>query len=430
MDILWREFNLSMKYLILTSPTTSKYISQSSIFYLITFLSGNDIEIDVVDLSGTIDFYDPPSEMFEDQKSLWQSELIFDESWIDNYIPECTENYDRIYASALFSTDIILQGRYVKRCKKVNPTTIAVIGGPAVKNLNPHQQKAVSSVFDEVFSGSLPIEPKYNSGLYKLKDFVTIVTGTGCDWGKCRFCNSGKEKYSLKSLDEVVIDFLCVSELSDSDIMLSSDSMPITEINELSLRLIGVKNKRTYNFMMRAREGVTKAFSKDLQESGCSDVFVGGEILDDLGLRVIGKGTTVRRIRNTLMNLSGAGINVQLGLILFLPRVSKKQLENQLRNLEDLLPYVSQVELESLSVPYNSEFDRNGAIYGIKLYPDKNLVSPAWCYGLSPDVPWGFWNNSDYYLWEKHIDSLRQMLDGYVDEKYWWHVDYIKENWK
>ncbi len=68
-----------MRYLILTSPTTSKSISQSSIFYLESFLSGNGVEIDIVDLSGAIDFYDPPSELFENQADLWQSRLVFDE---------------------------------------------------------------------------------------------------------------------------------------------------------------------------------------------------------------------------------------------------------------------------------------------------------------------------------------------------------------
>ncbi len=417
------------KYLILTSPTTSEDVSQSSIFYLKAFLSKNGI-VDILDLSGAVDFYDPPSGLFEDQTELWQSELIFSEGWIDKYIPEHEERYDFIYASALFSMDIILQGRYVKKHKEDYSGTQAIIGGPAVKNLDASQLKAVSSVFDNVFAGSLPIQPHFNLDSYKLKKFVTIVTGTGCDWGKCRFCNSGKESYLLRNLNDVVIDFLCVSELSGSEIMLSSDSMPIAKINELSLRLVDAGNKRAYNLMMRAREGVTEAFSEDLRESGCSDVFVGGEILDDLGLRIIGKGTTVRKIKNTLMNLNGAGINVQLGLILFLPRVSKKQLEDQLRNLEEILPYVSQVELESLSVLYDSDFFRDSAIYGIKLYPDKNLIFPPWCYGLSPDVPWGFWNSGDYYLWESHIDSLRQILNGYVDEKYWWHIDYIKENWE
>lgn len=418
-----------MKDLILTSPTTSKDISQSSIFYLKAFLPRDGV-VDILDLSGTVDFYDPPNELLDDQARLWHSDLVFDESWIDDHIPECGEQYGSIFASALFSMDIVLQGRYVRKCKEAYPGTRAVIGGPAIRSLDANQLKVVSSVFDVAFAGSLPVWPDYISDSYKLKGFVTVATGTGCDWGMCRFCNSGKEKYSLRNLDEVVEDLARISEVSDSEVMLSSDSIPIPKINGLSLKLINAKNKQKYNLMMRACLGVDEAFSENLKRSGCTDVFVGGEILDDAGLHLVNKGTTVAAIKNTVRNLGDSGINVQLGLILFLPRISEKQLENQLRNLEELLPYVNKVELESLSVLHGSDFYENYASYGIDLYPEKNLIFPAWCYGLSPDVPWGFKDDADYFVWEKHIDSLRQVADDYVDERYWWHVDYIKENWE
>lgn len=418
-----------MKYLILTSPTTSKHISQSSIFYLEAFLSKSGIDVDIEDLSGAIDFYDPPKDLLEDQTRLWCSESIFDEKWIDRYIPECEKKYDYIFASALFSMDIILQGRFVKRCKENYPGIAAVIGGPGVKSLDTDQLRAISSVFDEVFPGYLSVRPNYELDSYKLKNFVTIATGTGCNWGKCRFCNSGKEKYSLKSLEYIVAEILVVSNLSDSEIILSSDSMPIAEINKLSLKLTDAGNEREYNFMMRAEERVNRVFSENLKRSGCSDVFIGGEILDNAALLLIGKGTTVGNIKNVVKNLSDSEINVQLGLILFLPYTTENRLENQLRNIEEILPYVSVIEPESLSVLYGSDFYKNYASYGIDLYPEKNPIFPPWCYGLSPDVPWGFKDGRDYFMWEKHIDSFRRMIGDYVDEKYWWHVDYIKENW-
>lgn len=423
-----------MRYLILTSPTTDRNISQASIFYLEAFLHQNGVEVDIVDLSGAVDFYDPPSELFENQGRLWQSESIFDESWIDEYIPKYIpkykDDYDHIYASALFSMDIILQGRYVKRCKEVDPGIKATIGGPAVRNLDSNQLKAISSVFDGVFTGSLSVQPDYDLDSYKLKDFITIATGTGCDWGKCRFCNSGKEKYSLRNLDEIVEEILSISRLSDSEIMLSSDSISINRLNELALKLIGAGNEQMYNLMMRAGKGVNEVFSRKLRRSGCSDVFVGGEILDDVMLSLINKGLTVRTIKDAIRYLSDSGIDVQLGLILFLPCVSEGQLDTQLHNTEEILSYINKIELESLSILYGSDFHKNSDFYGINLYPEKNPIFPAWCYGLSPDVPWGFRNDDDYFMWEKHIDLLRQMTNGYVDEEYWWHIDYIKENWK
>ncbi len=422
-----------MKYLILTSPTTSKNISQASIFYLYAFLSRSGAEVDILDLTGTIDYYDPPKELLENQLGLWQSELVFEESWIDKYFSVCEKRYDYIWVSALFSMDIVLQGRFVKKYKEIHPRTKAKIGGPAVKNLNTNQLRVISAVFDDIRTGPLLVNPEYDLDLYRLKEFVTVATGTGCDWGKCLFCNSGREKYSLNNLDKIVEEFLCISRLSDAEIMLSSDSIPIDRINDLSLKLSNAGNKQKFNLMMRVDKRIDNIFSGNLKKSGCSDVFIGGEILNDLGLTMINKGTTTAIIKETAKNLNSAEINVQLGLILFLPlvfRISERQLENQLRNLEEILPYIDRVELESLSVLYNSSFYNNSDFYGIDLYPKKNLIFPEWCYGLSPDIPWGFKNDADYFLWEKHIDSLRKMLGNYVDEKYWWHIDYIKENWK
>ena len=368
--------------------------------------------------------------MFENQIDLWQSRSIFDESWIDKYLPGVEKRYDYIYASALFSMDIIFQGRYVKKCKEIYPRTKAKIGGAAVKNLGLNQLPAILSVFDEISEGPLYVLPNYNLDSYKIKKFVTVATGTGCDWGKCRFCNSGKEKYSLVSLDKIVEEFLCISRISDSEVMLSSDSIPIVKISDLFLRLINVGNKQKYNLMMRADKKIDVLFSENLKRSKCSDVFIGGEILDDTGLLMVNKGITVETIKDIVKNLSNAGINVQLGLILFLPYTTERQLDNQLHNLEEILPYINRIELESLSVLYNSDFHNDSVAYGINLYPKKNFIFPPWCYGLSPDIPWGFKNDTDYFIWERHIDSLRKLTEGYVSEEYWWHTDYIKENWK
>jgi uncharacterized Fe-S cluster-containing MiaB family protein len=278
--------------------------------------------------------------------------------------------------------------------------------------------------------GSLSVQPRYILDSYKLKNLVTVATGTGCDWGKCQFCNSGKEEYSLKDFDKIVEEFLQISRLSDSEIMLSSDSIPIDKMKELALKLFNAKNNQKYNLMMRAGSRIDKDFTERMFVSGCSDVFLGGEILDDDGLLLINKGTTTKNILTSAKNFSDFGISVQLGLILFLPRILESQLENQLRNLEKILPYISQIELESLSVLHGSDFHKNSNTYGIDLYPEKNAIFPLWCYGLSPDIPWGFVDDSEYFMWEKHIESLRKMIGDYVDEKYWWHVDYIKENWK
>uniref|UniRef100_A0A6M3IKG5 Putative radical SAM superfamily protein n=1 Tax=viral metagenome TaxID=1070528 RepID=A0A6M3IKG5_9ZZZZ len=415
-----------MNCLIITSPTTDKYVSQSSIFYLTTVLESTGYYYDILDMSGIVDYYDPPYYIYSKaNRDLWCDSRVFDELWIEKYIPRITNRiYDRIYCSALFSMDIIIQGGYVAKYKENNRNVRAYIGGPALHNLNNKQLEVIKSVFDDVSTVYIIGDPNYLT--YEIKDFVTILSGSGCNWGKCRFCNSKKQKYQLKNRSKIINEFNKIAELSTAEIMLSSDSIDVDSMRSLAKDLDS--NKQPWNVMLRADDKIDTNLAISLRKSNCTDVFIGVEIFDNSGLRFIRKGSTVETIKSTIINLSEQDIKVSIGLIMFLPAINEDQLKNQLLNLREILPYIDKIELESLSVLYNSDFHINHNNYGIELFPKNNIIFDYWCYGLSPDIPWGFKNNDNLKMWLHHSNELKDVINDYVEPYYWWHIDYIRES--
>ncbi|MBU0576834.1 hypothetical protein KJ654_04230, partial [Patescibacteria group bacterium] len=70
-----------------------------SLAYLATGFHNLGIEFELLDLSGEIDYFDPPEELFSFCESeYWLSPRIFREaSWLDDYLPEVSKKYDAIF---------------------------------------------------------------------------------------------------------------------------------------------------------------------------------------------------------------------------------------------------------------------------------------------------------------------------------------------
>ncbi|MBC8481097.1 MAG: hypothetical protein H8D47_00320, partial [Planctomycetes bacterium] len=143
------------KALIVSSPTCEKDKTQSSLVYLATVLNNLGIQFDILDLSGEIDYFDPPEELFSSCESeYWLSSRIFHEApWLDDYLPEVSNGYDAVFYSALFSPDILIQGRHAMNQKKASPNCVSVIGGAVVSCLNIKQTNVLSEIFDYVCCG-------------------------------------------------------------------------------------------------------------------------------------------------------------------------------------------------------------------------------------------------------------------------------------
>ncbi len=112
--------------------------------------------------------------------------------------------------------------------------------------------------------------------------------------------------------------------------------------------------------------------------------------------------------------------------MLFVPSVTEKQLDEQLITVERILPNVNDIEPEILSVVQGTEFASHPKDYGIKLWATERTINDSWCYGLSPDVPRAFSNNSDAEIWFRYYDKLKSLTKSFVRPHYWDSIDYMR----
>lgn len=448
------------KALIVSSPTCERDKNQSSLVYLATALNNLGIQFDILDLSGEIDYFDPPEELFSPCDSEeWLSPRIFHEAfWLDDYIPSVSKEYDTVFYSALFSPDILVHGRHSINQKKASPNCLSIIGGAVVSCLNTKQTNILSEIFDYVCCGYdveyfiseiiknnssgnngsnhnclktdrlAKFQPDYS--LLATKPFVTVYSGHGCNWGKCRFCNSAYQsnpQYYSRPATEIVHDFDQISKLNPGvkDVMLSSDSFTQKNIAELAFSLKQCQSTVPYNIMLRGEKWASKELGELLRESGCTDVFIGAESLNDGVLRILNKGVNTENIINAANNLS-KNVKVILGLLLFIPGATQKQLDDQLQAIEQVLPMVDAIEPEILSVVQGSAFADNPEKYGIELWATERTINDSWCYGLSPDIPWTFQNDKDAVMWFDFYDKLKSLIYDFVEPHYWDAVYYVQ----
>jgi hypothetical protein len=207
--------------------------------------------------------------------------------------------------------------------------------------------------------------------------------------------------------------------------MLSSDSFTEQDLTGLASCLGKYGLGVPYNLMLRGEKWISDQIGASLGESGCTDVFIGAEALDNNVLRLINKGITVESIINAVKCLSSS-VKVTIGLLLFIPRVTERQLQSQIKNLERVIPYIHAVEPEILSVVQATEFARRHSEYGMRLWATEKTINDSWCYGLSPDIPWTFEDGNEAEMWFRFCEQLREMLGDYVEPHYWDSIDAVR----
>ena len=119
------------KVLVVSSPTSEKDKTQTSLIYIATILNKLGIQFDLLDLSGTINYFDPPKEFYSPCDSeYWLPPRIFHEaSWLDDFLPGSFAEFDTVFYSALFSPDILVHDRHSINQKKHFPDCKSIIGG-------------------------------------------------------------------------------------------------------------------------------------------------------------------------------------------------------------------------------------------------------------------------------------------------------------
>jgi hypothetical protein len=177
--------------------------------------------------------------------------------------------------------------------------------------------------------------------------------------------------------------------------------------------------------MLRAETWITDEIGESLAKSGCTDVFIGAEALDEEILTVLNKGLVVENIINAIKILSKY-VKVTIGMILFIPDVNEKSLINQLKNIETILPYLYSIEPEILTIVHGSDFALNPLKYGINLYETNNPINNSWCFGLSHDIPWSMADTNLMKKWFDFFRNLKELCINHVKPSYWQSIEELE----
>jgi len=447
---------------LVSSLTSAKGMTQAGLIYVYSALVARGFQVKLYDLSGTISYFDAPGELYTscDSPSWMNPESIIEGDWLDEYLPVIEKPTDIVFFSALFSPDLVFHARLSHTLRTHGQITTA-IGGNALAGLNERQLSFVSGFFDYVLIGhdvsalidqtlGLVMDGKTNEiqssgrtlialsapsfrpdySLIKLENFVTVYSGHGCYYGKCNFCDypaRAQGAISYRTVDDVVRDLYAIQTLHPSveDIVLTQDCYTRANLLDTAGKIRKTCDTVPYNLMLRAEPWIDSRIAKILQESGCTDVFIGAEALDDCMLAQLNKGVTTDHIVTAVKALS-EHVDVTIGMILFIPKVSQSDLDSQLMVLDGLLPYLNSIEPEVLTVVGGSHYARFPKKYGIVLDATESILNDSWCFGLSQDIPWAMEDLALLERWLRHIEVLREMCSSLVKQEYWSAIDDIK----
>jgi len=228
--------------------------------------------------------------------------------------------------------------------------------------------------------------------------------------------------------EEVAADLRSIQRLRGgaTEAFLTQDSYSKQQLLDTAAAIGRQCGSFPYSLMARAEPWLTEEIGEVLAETGCAEVFVGAEGLDDEILGVIDKGISTEQIVRATKALSQS-VNVTLGIILFLPGVSERAMQAQLGPLEELLPYVTAIEPEILTVVNGSEFARHPSRYGIVLDATENVLNDSWCFGLSQDIPWTMQDSEAIRRWFRHVHQLKGLCYDRVDPLYWGSIEKLAE---
>ncbi len=447
------------KCTVVTSLCSGKEMTQAGAVYLCTALSNANFSYRLLDLSGSLDYSNTPLELNTKCNSPnWLNpNSIKHGDWMDDYLPMSDYIDGFVFFSSLYSPDVVFHSRLSYNIKKTNPNAITVLGGCAVVSLQKDQLELLSNFFDYILIGhdveallnevidetkntesnctvvkkiSPPsFRPDYS--LLPLKELVTVYSGHGCYYGKCSFCDYPSRAYQklvFRSAKEVARDVNQIYQLNPKvrDIVLTQDSYTKKYLNETIMEIARLGGKIPYNLMLRAETWISDEIGKKLAKSGCTDVFIGAEALDEELLTILNKGLVVENIINAIKILSKY-VKVTIGMILFIPGINEKSLTIQLKNIEKILPYLYSIEPEILTIVNGSAFALNPLKYGINLYETNNPINNNWCFGLSHDIPWSMLDEDLMVQWFDFARNLNELCINHVKPGYWQSIEVLEK---
>jgi radical SAM superfamily enzyme YgiQ (UPF0313 family) len=274
-------------------------------------------------------------------------------------------------------------------------------------NVKENEKIAINA---DDYPAALYDENIYRNIGHKIPVYSITLSNQACP-NKCVFCirpeNYGKINKARKI--ENVMDEL--EKLSDKrkacHFRIEDSTPPKNSLSELSKAILNSKLKGKIKLCGFSRVDYNAQKSFDLlKKAGFVALFFGIESLDKENLIKLKKGITRQQIKDCIKEASEAGIYTVGSFIFPIPEETKQSMENTLKGIKELKPYLSSLLALPAGVYSPTEWGKNPEKYGIKL--DDDYVEKTVIYPLKYLIPFKYWPPFPfkYILMNKTIEEV------------------------
>jgi radical SAM superfamily enzyme YgiQ (UPF0313 family) len=167
-----------------------------------------------------------------------------------------------------------------------------------------------------------------------------MMLAHGCYWGKCAFCDGSLDyiqRYETASIGLIVDRMEAIMyQTGQSGFHFTDEAAPPALLRKLAEEIIRRKLTLSYWTNVRFEKSFTPELCYLLVNSGCVAVAGGLEVASPRILKLINKGITIETARESMKNLTDAGIMTHAYLMYGFPTETAKETIESLEVVRDL----------------------------------------------------------------------------------------------
>lgn len=265
---------------------------------------------------------------------------------------------------------------------------------------------------------------------------LSILGSWGCYWGKCSFCNVRKLEgvsYQPREPQKIVEDMIEVKErFKPAEVRLADNAIPFSVMVKIAKMLV----ERDVNLPWLTNTRFDGTWTQDgvnlLARSSCAQLLFGLETASEDVLRLVNKGTDLKRVRMILGLIANTRIWAHFYMIVGHPGDSREEWEKTLQFFKDIsrrYPTLRfSTHLAGFGLQIQSHMYHHPKVYGIEEIeePDPAGWSTLCRYKLSPPfkdllAEPGIYEEMRKKLTKIYTDHLRRQtpLKHKISTRFW-----------
>jgi radical SAM superfamily enzyme YgiQ (UPF0313 family) len=198
---------------------------------------------------------------------------------------------------------------------------------------------------------------------------VPVMTGRGCEWGRCRFCadviTSAGRTFRSRSLASVLDEIRFQTHRHQASLLVFLDLKLNSDVGfwrglvrELPGVAPGVAWTASVHVDLRPDNGLSRADLVAAREAGLVRITTGLETASRKLLKRMAKGTSPERTQAFVRDAAAAGISVRLTTIIGYPGEEPGDVRETVEFLQRNAGFIERVMINRFSLMRGSEIDR------------------------------------------------------------------------